>query len=351
MSDVLPIPAGSRESGDLAAFIAVLPKAELHLHIEGTLEPELMFALAERNRIRLPYSSVEEVRAAYRFSSLQDFLDIYYAGAGALLEMQDFYDLTWAYLQRAFAHNVRHAEIFFDPQTHTGRGVAFATVIDGISQALADAEARLGITSRLIMCFLRHLDEADALETLDAAMAYRDRIAGVGLDSSERGNPPGKFREVFQRARDAGFVAVAHAGEEGPAEYVREALDALEVVRIDHGNRALEDTGLVAELAQRRIPLTVCPLSNVKLCVVDDITCHPLKRMLDLGLFVTVNSDDPAYFGGYVNENYIAVAEALGLTREELAQLARNSFEASWLDAAAKSALMAEVDAVMQRER
>jgi len=351
MSEVSAAQPPSGERNGVTAFVAALPKAELHLHIEGTLEPELMFAIAERNNIRLPYSSVEEVRAAYRFSSLQDFLDIYYSGASALLVKQDFYDLTWAYLQRAFAQNVRHVEIFFDPQTHTGRGVAFATVIDGISRALDDAEARLGISSRLILCFLRHLDEADALETLDAAMAYRDRIAGVGLDSSERGNPPGKFREVFRRARDAGFAAVAHAGEEGPAEYVREALDALEVVRIDHGNRALEDTGLVAELAQRRIPLTVCPLSNVKLCVVDDITCHPLKRMLDLGLFVTVNSDDPAYFGGYVNENYIAVAEALGLTREELAQLARNSFEASWLDAAAKSALMTEVDAVMQRER
>ena len=351
MSDVLSVPAGTRESGHLAAFIAALPKAELHLHIEGTLEPELMFALAERNGLRLPYASVEEVRAAYRFSNLQDFLDIYYAGAGALLEMQDFYDLTWAYLQRAFTQNVRHAEIFFDPQTHTGRGVAFATVIDGISRALADAEARLGITSRLIMCFLRHLDEAAALETLDSAMAYRDRIAGVGLDSSERGNPPGKFREAFRRARSAGFIAVAHAGEEGPAEYVREALELLEVVRIDHGNNALDDAGLVAELARRRIPLTVCPLSNVKLCVVDDITAHPLKRMLDLGLFVTVNSDDPAYFGGYVDENYIAVAEALGLGREDLAQLARNSFEASWLDAEAKSALIAEVDAVMQTER
>ena len=336
----------TEESNDTTFFVAALPKAELHLHIEGTLEPELMFALAERNGIRLPYASVEKVRAAYRFSNLQDFLDIYYAGASALLEMQDFYDLTWAYLQRAFTQNVRHVEIFFDPQTHTGRGVAFATVIKGINRALADAEARLGITSRLIMCFLRHLDEADALETLDAAMAYRDRIAGVGLDSSEQGNPPGKFREVFRRARVAGFIAVAHAGEEGPAEYVREALDALEVVRIDHGNNALEDAGLVAELARRRIPLTVCPLSNVKLCVVDDITAHPLKRMLDLGLFVTVNSDDPAYFGGYVNENYIAVAEALDLSREDLAQLARNSFEASLLDAEAKSALIAEVDAV-----
>ncbi len=351
MSDVLPVPVSSRESGDSAAFIAALPKAELHLHIEGTLEPELMFALAERNGIRLPYSSVEELRSAYRFSNLQDFLDIYYAGAGALVEMQDFYDLTWAYLQRAFTQNVRHVEIFFDPQTHTGRGVEFATVVDGINRALVDAEARLGINSRLILCFLRHLDEADALETLDAAMAYRDRIAGVGLDSSERGNPPGKFREVFRRARAAGFVAVAHAGEEGPAEYVREALDVLEVVRIDHGNNALDDAGLVAELVRRRIPLTVCPLSNVKLRVVDDIRDHPLKRMLNLGLFVTVNSDDPAYFGGYVNENYIAVAEALGLSREDLRQLARNSFEASWLDAEAKSALIAEVDAVMQTER
>ena len=351
MNNALPAAVNSLENSDTAAFIAALPKAELHLHIEGTLEPELMFALAGRNGVRLPYSSVEEVRAAYRFSNLQDFLDIYYAGAGVLLGMQDFYDLTWAYLQRAFAHNVRHAEIFFDPQTHTGRGVAFAAVIDGISRALADAEARLGITSRLIMCFLRHLDEAAALETLNTAMAYRDRIDGVGLDSSERGNPPGKFREVFRRARDAGFVAVAHAGEEGPAGYVREALDALEVVRIDHGNRALEDAGLVAELAQRRIPLTVCPLSNVKLRVVDDITRHPLKRMLDMGLLVTVNSDDPAYFGGYVNENYSAVAQALALSRADLAQLARNSFEASWLDAAAKSVLAAEVDAVVQTQR
>ena len=349
MSDVIPARSPSGDSNNIAAFVAALPKAELHLHIEGTLEPELMFAIAARNGIRLPYSSVEEVRAAYRFSNLQDFLDIYYAGASALLEMQDFYDLTWAYLQRAFTQNVRHVEIFFDPQTHTGRGVAFATVIDGISRALDDAEARLGISSRLILCFLRHLDETAALQTLDAAMPWREHIAGVGLDSSERGNPPGKFREVFRRARAAGFVAVAHAGEEGPPEYVREALDILEVVRIDHGNNALEDADLVAELVQKRIPLTVCPLSNVKLCVVDDISAHPLKQMLDLGLFVTVNSDDPAYFGGYVNENYVAVAEALGLGREELAQLARNSFEASLLSQAAKSVLIAELDAVTHR--
>ena len=347
MSEVSSARPRSGKSADTPAFVAALPKAELHLHIEGTLEPELMFALAARNNINLPYASVEEVRAAYRFSNLQDFLDIYYAGANALLKTQDFYDLTWAYLEKAFTQNVRHVEIFFDPQTHTGRGVAFASVVEGISRALDDAEARLGISSRLILCFLRHLDEKAALETLDMAMHYRDRIAGTGLDSSERGNPPGKFREVFRRARDAGFIAVAHAGEEGPAEYVREALDLLEVARIDHGNNALDDAGLVAELARRRIPLTVCPLSNVKLCVVDDIREHPLKRMLDLGLFVTVNSDDPAYFGGYVNENYIAVAEALGLTREELGQLARNSFEASLLDAEAKSALVAEVNAVM----
>ena len=349
MSEVLPARSPSGANNDIAALVAALPKAELHLHIEGTLEPELMFAIAARNGIRLPYSSVEEVRAAYRFSNLQDFLDIYYAGANALLEMQDFYDLTWAYLERAFTQNVRHAEIFFDPQTHTGRGVAFSTVIDGISRALDDAEARLGISSRLILCFLRHLDQAAALETLDEAMHYRDRIAGVGLDSSERGNPPGKFKEVFRRARAAGLVAVAHAGEEGPAQYVREALDVLEVVRIDHGNNALDDAGLVAELVRRRIPLTVCPLSNVKLCVVDDITRHPLKRMLDLGLFVTVNSDDPAYFGGYVNENYIAVARALDLGRQELIQLARNSIEASLLNTEAKSALFAELDTVVHR--
>ena len=279
---------------DLAEFIASLPKAELHLHIEGTFEPELMFAIAARNGIGLPYDSVDEVRAAYAFSSLQDFLDIYYAGAGVLIEARDFYDLTWAYLTRAHAQKVRHAEIFFDPQTHTGRGVHFDTVVDGIGRALDDARERLGLTSRLIMCFLRHLDEAAAFRTLDAAMEHRDRIVAVGLDSSERGNPPGKFREVFRRAREAGFLAVAHAGEEGPPHYIRESLDLLEVVRIDHGNAALEDPELVAELVRRRVPLTVCPLSNLKLCVVDDMAGHPLGRMLDLGLVATVNSDDPA---------------------------------------------------------
>ena len=328
---------------DLASFVAGLPKVELHLHIEGTLEPELAFRIAERNGVTLPYSSVNDLRAAYRFSNLQEFLDVYYACAGVLTESQNFYDLTWAYLKRAHADNVRHAEIFFDPQTHTARGVEFATVVDGISRALDDGRDKLGLTSRLILCFLRHLDEADAQKTLDAAMQYRDRIVGVGLDSGERGNPPRKFERVFRRAREAGFVAVAHAGEEGPAEYVREALDFLEVTRIDHGNNALDDPGLVDELVRRRIPLTVCPLSNLKLCVVDDMAAHPLKRMLELGLLVTVNSDDPAYFGGYVNDNYVAVAEALGLGEADIVKLARNSIEAALIDEVDKARLLGEL--------
>ena len=268
-------PGGSAPEAAIADFVAALPKAELHLHIEGTFEPELMFAIAERNGVRLPYGSVEEVRAAYAFSNLQDFLDIYYAGASVLLEEEDFHDLTFAYLARAHADNVRHAEIFFDPQTHTARGVPFAAVVEGIGRALDEAEARFGLTSRLILCFLRHLDEAAAIETLDAAMAHRGRIAGVGLDSSERGHPPSKFREVFRRARAAGLPAVAHAGRGGPPEYIREALNLLEVVRIDHGNACLEDDELVADLVRRRMPLTVCPLSNVRLKVVDDIAAHP----------------------------------------------------------------------------
>lgn len=331
---------------DIASFVAALPKAELHLHIEGTLEPELAFALAERNGVRLPYASVEELRAAYRFSNLQDFLDVYYAGASVLLERRDFRDLTWAYLERAHADNVRHAEIFFDPQTHTARGVPFGAVVEGICEALDEARARSGLTSRLILCFLRHLDEAAAFDTLDVAMPYRDRIAGVGLDSAERGNPPGKFARVFRRAREAGFVPVAHAGEEGPAAYVREALDVLRATRIDHGNSALDDPELVAELAARRVPLTVCPLSNLRLCVVDDLASHPLRRMLERGLLVTVNSDDPAYFGGYVNDNYVAVAEALGLGASELVRLARNSFEAAWLDAPDRGKLLDEIAAL-----
>ncbi|MDJ0936505.1 MAG: adenosine deaminase [Kiloniellales bacterium] len=327
-------------------FIQSLPKAELHLHIEGTLEPELMLALAARNGIRLPYDSVEALRAAYDFGNLQDFLDLYYQGMSVLQAEQDFYDLTWAYLERAGAENVRHAEIFFDPQGHTERGVAFTTVIDGIHRALTDAEVKLGLTSRLILCFLRHLDEDSALATLAQALPYKDRIVGVGLDSSELGHPPEKFERAFARSREEGFRAVAHAGEEGPADYVRGALDALKVERIDHGVRCLEDPALVERLAAGRVPLTVCPLSNLRLCVVDDMAAHPLRRMMELGLFVTVNSDDPAYFGGYVNENYAAVQDALGLSRADLAALARNSIEASFLEPEAKRALVAEIDSV-----
>jgi adenosine deaminase len=330
-------------------FIEGLPKAELHLHIEGTLEPELSFALARRNGVALPYGSLAELRAAYDFRDLQDFLDLYYQGTRVLLEEQDFYDLTRAYLERVAAQGVLHAEIFFDPQAHTGRGVAFSTVIEGIHRALRDGERRFGITSKLIMCFLRHLDQDDALRTLDQALDYRDRIVAVGLDSSERGHPPAKFKEVFARARDAGFLAVAHAGEEGPAEYVREALDELGVVRIDHGNRALDDPALVRRLAEAKTPLTVCPLSNLKLAVVGDMTRHPLKQMIRKGLFVTINSDDPAYFGGYINENYLAVQTALGLTPAELAAVARNSFEASFLDDSEKQALIARLDDYLGR--
>lgn len=314
-------------------FIASLPKAELHLHIEGTLEPELMFELARRNGIALPHASVDALRRAYDFQDLQSFLDLYYQGAGVLQTRQDFYDMTAAYFQKAAAQNVRHAEIFFDPQTHTHRGIAFETVISGIHDAQIAVERDLGVTSKLILCFLRHLDEDDALRTLDEALPYRHWLVAVGLDSSERGHPPGKFARVFARAREAGLLAVAHAGEEGPPEYIREALDVLQVRRIDHGVRCLEDAALVDRLVAEQIPLTVCPLSNVRLRVYDTIRDHPLRTMLKLGLKVTINSDDPAYFGGYVNENYLAVAEGLGLSREELEQLAKNSFDASFLGA------------------
>ena len=313
-------------------FIAGLPKAELHLHIEGALEPELMFALAERNGIALPYTDVEALRAAYNFSSLQDFLDLYYRGMSVLQSAQDFYDLTLAYLRRAAADNVKHAEIFFDPQGHTERGVAFETVLDGIDRALADGARELGVTSHLILCFLRHLSAEAAMETLERALPHRARIVGVGLDSSEQGHPPAKFKAVFDRARAAGFRAVAHAGEEGPPDYIWSALDDLKVERIDHGVRALEDPDLMEELARRRMPLTVCPLSNVRLRVFDDMTAHPLKMMLDRGLAVTVNSDDPAYFGGYLNDNFYAVRQALALSDAELGLLAGNSFGASFLD-------------------
>ncbi len=326
-------------------FIASLPKAELHIHIEGSLEPEMMFALAQRNGVSLPYDSVEAIRAAYSFSNLQDFLDLYYQGMSVLREEQDFHDLTLAYLSRVAADGVKHVEIFFDPQAHTARGVAFETVLDGIHRALDDGERQHGITAKLILCFLRHLPAKDALATLEQAMDHRDRIVGVGLDSSENGYPPELFVEVFAKARAAGFRAVAHAGEEGPPAYVRGALEALQVDRIDHGNRALEDEALVAELAERRMPLTVCPLSNLRLCGVTDMKDHPLKAMLDKGLFVTLNSDDPSYFGGYVNDNYRAVQQALGLSDAVLAEIARNSFAASFLDDEAKAARIAEVDA------
>ncbi len=339
------MPDGFASRADRAAFIARLPKAELHLHIEGSLEPELMFELAQRNRVTIPFASVDEVRAAYAFSNLQDFLDIYYQGMGVLHREQDFYDLTAAYLARANADNVRHVEIFFDPQGHTERGVAFETVITGITRALDDAEASYGMTSKLILCFLRHLSEAEAEATLDAALPYLDRIDGVGLDSSEVGHPPSKFERVFARARGLGLKIVAHAGEEGPPDYVHEALDLLKVDRIDHGNRSLEDPVLVARLAAEGMTLTVCPLSNLKLCVVDDIAAHPLRTMLDAGLKATVNSDDPSYFGGYVNANYQAVADALDLSKGELLALARNSFTGSFLDDATKTRHLAAIDA------
>ncbi len=328
----------------MTSFIEGLPKAELHLHIEGTIEPETMFRLAERNRIDLPYASVEALRAAYEFGELQDFLDLYYQGMAVLQKEEDYYDMTWAYLEKARAQNVVHAEIFFDPQGHTSRGIAFETALDGIWHALENGNKRLGISSRLILCFLRDRDAKEAMATLEQALPYRDRIIGVGLDSAEKGNPPGKFREVFDRARAQGFLTVAHAGEEGPASYVREALDLLHAARIDHGIRALEDPALVARLAHERVPLTVCPLSNVRLRVVDDIRHHPLRRMMDQGLLVTVNSDDPAYFGGYVNENYAAVRDGLDLSDEDLAQLARTSFEAAFLPPEEKQALVRRVD-------
>jgi len=304
-----------------------------------------MFALAQRNAVAIPFASVEDVRAAYAFSNLQDFLDIYYQGMGVLIAERDFYDLTAAYLARARADTVRHVEIFFDPQGHTARGVAFDTVIAGITRALDEARDRHGLTSRLILCFLRHLSEADAEATLDAALPWLGRIAGVGLDSSEVGHPPSKFARVFARARDLGLKCVAHAGEEGPPAYVREALDLLRVDRIDHGNRSLEDAALVRRLADAAMCLTVCPLSNVRLCVVDDIAAHPLRTMLDAGLCATVNSDDPAYFAGYVNTNYRAVADALDLSRAELVTLARNSFTGSFLDADDQARYLAAVAA------
>jgi len=328
-----------------ADFIRGLPKAELHLHIEGSLEPEQMFEFARRNRIDLPFKSVEAVRAAYAFSNLQDFLDIYYQGAGVLQTEEDFRDLALAYFRRAAADGAVHAEIFFDPQTHTDRGIPFAVAAEGLLAGMAQAQAELGITSKLILSYLRHLSEEAAFETLKQAEPYLDRMVGVGLDSSELGHPPSKFARVFKASRERGLKLSAHAGEEGPPAYVWEALDGLTVDRIDHGNRSLEDPALVKRLVADGMTLTVCPLSNLKLCVVDDLRNHPLKRMLDLGLRATINSDDPAYFGGYLAQNWIDTTQALGLTREELATLARNSFTGSFLAPDEIAARVAQVDA------
>lgn len=333
-----------------AEFIRGLPKAELHLHIEGSLEPELMFELARRNGVALPFKSVEEVRAAYAFSNLQDFLDIYYQGAQVLLTQADFRDLALAYFRRVAADGCRHVELFFDPQTHTERGLPFSVAIEGLLAGMAEAERTLGITSSLILCFLRHLDEDAAFSTLRAAEPWLDRIQAVGLDSSEVGHPPSKFARVYAAARERGLKLVAHAGEEGPPAYVWEALDQLHVDRIDHGNRSLEDTALVKRLAADGMTLTVCPLSNLKLCVVDDLKAHPLKRMLDLGLKATINSDDPAYFGGYLGQNWTDVAEAVDLSRDQLVTLAKNSFTGSFLPADAVARHLAEIDDYLAKE-
>ena len=324
-------------------LIRALPKAELHVHIEGTFEPELMFAIAQRNQIQIPYQSVEEVKQAYNFHNLQSFLDIYYAGANVLVHEQDFYDLAWAYFEKCAEDRVVHTEMFFDPQTHTERGVAFATVLDGLKRACKDAKEKLGISSQLIMCFLRHLSEEKAFETLEQALPFKDDIIAIGLDSSEIGHPPAKFERVFAKAREAGFLIVAHAGEEGPPEYIWEALDLLKVNRIDHGVRSEEDEQLMTRLIAEKMPLTVCPLSNLKLCVVNDMAEHNIRRLLQKGVHVTVNSDDPSYFGGYMNDNFIAIQNALDLSNDELKQLAINSFEASFISDEEKQKWIDEV--------
>jgi len=329
--------------------VTTLPKAELHLHIEGTFEPELIFEIGRRNGIAVPYESVEALREAYNFTDLQSFLNVYYAGMDVLRVERDYYDLTTAYLRHAKAQGVRHAEIFFDPQAHTDRGVAFGTVVAGIKSALRDGEKTFGITSHLIMCFLRDQTAESAMATLEMAIPFRDDIVAVGLDSAEVGNPPSKFETVFARARALGFLTVAHAGEEGPPEYVWEALDLLKVSRVDHGVRSMEDPKLVERLVRQRIPLTVCPLSNLRLKVVPDLKDHPLKRMLDAGLVATCNSDDPAYFGGYVGDNFTAIAAALGLSDDEIVRLAANSFEASFLDDAVKSRHLDDLRAIAQQ--
>lgn len=316
---------------NLPKLLREMPKAELHIHIEGSLEPELIFALAKRNGVKLPYASVEDLRAAYAFTNLQSFLDIYYAGASVLLHEQDFYDMAWAYLQRAKADNVVHTEMFFDPQTHTERGVPMATVINGLHRACADAHTQLGVSAQFILCFLRHLSEEAALQTFDEALPFKDKFIGVGLDSSEVGHPPEKFKKVFALAHAHGLHLVAHAGEEGPPAYMWSALDVLHVERIDHGVQAVHDAALMARLAKYRVPLTVCPLSNQKLCVFPDLKDHNIGQLLDAGLCVTINSDDPAYFGGYINDNFVQTFAATGLTAQHAYALARNSFEASFV--------------------
>lgn len=334
-------------SSALPGLLDRMPKAELHIHIEGSLEPELIFALAQRNGVSLPYASVQALRAAYAFTDLQSFLDIYYAGASVLLQEQDFFDMAWAYFERAHADRVVHAELFFDPQTHTARGVPMEAVIKGLHRACRQAEEDLGVSSALILCFLRHLSEEEAFETLEQALPWRDRFIGIGLDSSERGHPPEKFAGVFARCRELGLHVVAHAGEEGPAAYVRSALDVLRVERIDHGVRSVEDPDLMRRLAQERVPLTVCPLSNLKLCVVSDLADHPLPELLSAGLVATVNSDDPAYFGGYINANFQALFAALPQWgAAEAYQLARNSFEASFVSDVVRSGWLQALDQV-----
>jgi adenine deaminase len=322
-----------------------LPKAELHLHIEGTLEPDLAFSMARRNHVDLPHEDEDALRAAYVFDDLQSFLDVYYAACSVLVTERDFYDLTWAYLVRAAGQGVKHAEVFFDPQTHTDRGVAFGTVVQGITRALEDGERNLRVTSRLIMCFLRHRSAESAMATLEAALPYRDAIVAVGLDSGEAGNPPVKFRAAFDRARSEGFLAVAHAGEEGPPEYIWQALDLLHVRRVDHGVRCIEDDRLVDRLVAEQTPLTVCPFSNVKLRVFPELRDHNFRELLERGLLVTINSDDPAYFGGYVADNYIGTAAALGLTADQMIQVARNSFVASFLPEAEQQQHLDAIDA------
>jgi adenosine deaminase len=330
-------------------FIKNLPKAELHLHIEGTLEPELMFELAKRNQIKLPYTTVEEIKKAYQFTCLQDFLDIYYQGAQVLIREQDFYDLTYQYFKKCLEQNIRHTEIMFDPQTHTHRGIPFETVINGISKACADAKKNFGISSLLIMSFLRHLSEKEAFLTLEQARPFRDKITAIGLDSSEKGNPPSKFVRVFEAAVEEGYIPLAHAGEEGDAEYIWEALDLLQIERIDHGNNCLQDPNLVEEIIERDIALTVCPLSNLALKVVTDIKEHPIKKMMQLGLSVTVNSDDPSYFGGYLNKNFEELQKALDLSRWNIYNLAKNSFKYSLLEEEDKNTLIEELNHYYER--